>query len=149
MNDYRFTVKNMLTTSDVARLRSKHFPDLVSLNARYAPEIDLTKSMPVKPEYLDVIRTSWLLDKAAGRPAQQIIVSGLGFGLGALLAHLLEMRWAQIIDKFGESFSMLGRSSSNSQISVPPFSYVEKKGEVQNAEVFIDLFNLLREKFTQ
>jgi hypothetical protein len=38
---------------------------------------------------------------------------------------------------------MVGSGHDGSLLSVPPFSYVEKREHIQNAEVFIDLFSLL------
>jgi hypothetical protein len=146
MSNYHLDVERALTTEEVRSLRHQHFADLQALSARYVPEIDPAKGFPAKPEYLDVLRTSWLLDQAADRPPHSVVESGLGFALGLLLADLLQMKWCTILDNQGKTLSMVCTDDAGNTISVPPFSYVKKKDGVQNAEVFIDLFNLLLTK---
>ena len=143
MSDYHLDVERALTPDEVAALRHEHFAHLQALSAKYVPEIDPAKGFPAKPEYLDVLRTSWLLDNGADRVAHSVVESGLGFALGLLLADLLQMQWCTILDNHGKTLSMVCTDDAGSTISVPPFSYVKKKEGVQNAEVFVDLFNLL------
>jgi hypothetical protein len=58
------------------------------------------------------------------------------------------MRWCLIKDPLGETVSMVGSDWEGGTVSVPPFSYVEKREDVQNAEVFVDLLALLAAKLT-
>lgn len=143
MSNYHLDIERALSADEVRSLHHQHFADLQALSARYVPEIDPSKGFPAKPEYLDVLRTSWLLDKAADRPPHSVVESGLGFALGLLLAARLQMKWYNILDNSGKVLSMVCTDNAGNTISVPPFSYVKKKDGVQNAEVFMDLFNLL------
>lgn len=143
MSNNQFKVERTLTPDDVKSLHHEHFANLQVLSARYVPEIDPAKGFPAKPEYLDVLRTSWLLDQGGDRPSHSVVESGLGFALGQLLAKLLQMTWCTIRDDHGKTLSMIYSDDAGNTISVPPFSYVQKKECVQNAEVFVDLFDLL------
>ena len=143
MSNYHLDIERELTADEVRLLWHQHFSDLQALSARYVPEIDTSKGFPAKPEYLDVLRTSWLLDQEAGRPPHSVVESGLGFALGLILADLLQMKWCTIIDNQGDTISMVCTDKTGNTISVPPFSYVRKRDGVQNAEVFADLLNLL------
>jgi hypothetical protein len=146
MSEYPFKIERYLTPADVALLRREHFIKLQELSTRYVPEVDLAKGLPAKPEYLDVVRTSWLLDKTTDRPPHAVLESGLGFALGLLLSQLLKMKWCSLSDTHCQYLSMLGTDETGGTISVPPFNYVKKKEAIQNAEVFVDLFKLLNSK---
>jgi hypothetical protein len=143
MSNYHLDVERALTPDEIRSLRHEHFAHLQALSARYVPEIDPAMGFPATPEYLDALRTSWLLDNAADRLPHSVVESGLGYALGFLLADLLQMQWSTIRDNYGKTLSMVCIDAAGSTISVPPFSYVKKKEGVQNAEVFFDLFKLL------
>ena len=149
MSEYPFKIERYLTPEDVALLRREHFAKLQELSTRYVPEVDLAKGLPAKPDYLDVVRTSWLLDAAADKPPHVVLESGLGFALGLILSQLLKMRWCSLSDTHGQYLSMLGLEEAGGTISVPPFNYVKKKEAIQNAEVFVDLFKLLSSKMSR
>jgi hypothetical protein len=54
------------------------------------------------------------------------------------------MEWCILEDSFGESPSMVRFQDASShkytEVSFPPFSYLEKRKDTQNAEVFCDAF---------
>jgi hypothetical protein len=118
------------------------------LAQRYARGVDVIATS-AKPELLDVLRTGWLLDRASDRPTAQFVTETLGDAFGMLLKELLEMTWCEIKDTYGVSISMVKFSGSETDqyamISVPPHSYVKKREDVMNAEVFTDGVNHLRQ----
>lgn len=142
--EYTFTIKERLKPGEILALQSIHLPQLYALADRYAPQIDISEGVPSKPEYFDLLRTSWLLDQRPDRPPHEYVVGGLGFGFALLLQHSLQMEWCTVEDSFGESPSMVrfqGASSHKyTEVSFPPFSYLEKRKGTQNAEVFCDAF---------
>ena len=142
-SEYTFEVVRELTEEEVSSLAKDRYPSLLAISSRYLPEIDLKTGFPCKPEFLDALRTSWLLDKSKDRPPHVTVIRALGPALGLILHASLGMTWCLIKDTFGESVSMVGSDHDGGRISVPPFSYVEKREHVQNAEVFIDLISLL------
>jgi hypothetical protein len=137
--------RRALSIAERSTLRSQNFPDFCALGSRYFPEIDIDKGFPAKPEFLDVLRTSWLLDTSPDRPKLDAIVRGLGYALGLLIHNQFGLEWCLVEDTAGGYISMIGESEAG-EVSVPPFSYVEKKGDFPNAEVFVDLFRLVAEK---
>lgn len=135
-----------LSAAEIAVLRSENYPDLRELNQRYLPEIALENGFPAKPEYLDVLRTSWLLDTSSDRPAIETVIGGLGYALGLIVRKRFGFDWYRVQDEGGYVVVMAGLNSSGDQISVTPFAYVQKKGAFPNAEVFVDLFQVLADK---
>jgi hypothetical protein len=143
---YELELVRPLTPEEVSSLAKDRFQSLAILNTRYLPELQLGHEFPVRPEYLDAIRTSWMLDSRTDKPPYITVVRALGYALGVVLNESLRMSWHFIKDSYGESISMIGKDAHGGTVSVLPFSYVEKREHVQNAEVFIDLFALLKEK---
>jgi len=134
----------MLDQREASSFVDERFNALDVLNGRYLQEIDLRNGFPCKPEYLDALRNSWMLDSKEGKPPFAVVVRALGVALGLTLQATFEMRWGIIRDSLGEVISMIHSDEAGNHISVPPFSYVEKKENVQNVEVFVDLFTVLR-----
>lgn len=137
------TSKRPLSAADMAVLKRENHPDLRDLSSKYLPEIDIDKGFPAKPEFLDALRTSWLLDHSPDRPALACVTRGLGYALGLLIRDRFGFDWCHVTDESGEAIAMVGLSDSGGEISVAPFAYVEKKGDFPNAEVFVDLFEQL------
>lgn len=135
--------KRLLSAADVSLLKRENYPHLRDLSSRYLPEIDIDRGFPAKPEFLDAVRTSWLLDTSSDRPVLERVIRGLGYALGLIIRDRFGFDWCHVRDEFGEAVAMVGLSKSGSQILVTPFAYVEKKGDFPNAEVFVDLFHLL------
>ncbi|HWA25923.1 MAG TPA: hypothetical protein VG734_09690 [Lacunisphaera sp.] len=142
MSEYQLTVKRKLSEEERQALYEKHWPVLQRLASRYLPMVDTSRGMPCRVEFVDALRGSWLLDKRDDRPPYEDVVSGAGFAFGMLLAELLAMEWCLIEDTFGESISMVKFGSrpeaTYREVSVPPFSYVAKRKDTQNVEVFAD-----------
>ncbi|GLQ98176.1 hypothetical protein [Dyella mobilis] len=137
------TSKRLLTQADISLLKRESYPHLSDLSSRYLPEINVAKGFPAKAEFLDVLRTSWLLDTSPDRPELECVILGLGYALGLIIRDRFGFDWYHIRNEFGEAIAMVGLNDAGSQITVTPFAYVEKKGDFPNAEVFIDLFHLL------
>lgn len=142
---YTFEVTHRLTPVEVSALVKDHYPGLHALHARYTPQIDVTTGVTRRPEYLDAIRTSWLLDHPNHRPPHSTLVRALGPALGLLLQDLLGMDWCVIRDQYGETISMVGTDRAGNPASVPPFSYIEAREPLQDGEIFGDLIKLLSE----
>lgn len=140
--EYTFTIKERLQRDDILALQSIHLPQLRALADRYAPQIDISEGLPDKPEYYDLLRTSWLLDQRPDRPPHELVVGGLGFGFALLLQHSFQMEWHTIEDSFGKCPSMVrvqdAANHKYTEVSFPPFSYIDKRKDTQNAEVFCD-----------
>ncbi|MCC4589949.1 hypothetical protein LL974_02240 [Xanthomonas campestris pv. cannae] len=140
MSKYTFEIEHFLSDHEVAALEAECAPSLRMLNLRYTPAVDLSQGHLLDAEYLDVVRTSWLLDEASDRPEHTMLVEGLGFAFGKLLQQRTALRWCMVRDSYGTFFSM-GRMDANpAKISVPVFSYVEKRETLMNGEVFSDFF---------
>ena len=101
MNEQGFDIDHFLSDHEVQALVEECSPSLLKLNCRYTPEVDLSQGYPSKPEYLDVVRTKWLLDKAADRPKHQELVNGLGLAFGMLLQQRTPLRWYSARDSGG------------------------------------------------
>ena len=142
---YTFEVTHRLTPDEVSSLVKDHYPSLKALHARYTPQIDVSTGVTRRPEYLDAIRTSWLLDHPNHRPPHATLVRALAPALGLLLHDLMGMDWCVIRDSYGETVSMVGTDRAGNPASVPPFSYIEKREPLQDGEIFVDLINLLSE----
>lgn len=142
MTEYQLTVKRRLSEEERQALYEKHWPELQRLASRYLPMVDISRGMPYRVEFVDALRGSWLLDKRNDRPPYEDVVSGVGFAFGLLLAEMLAMEWCLIEDSQGESISMVKSANlpedTYREISVPPFSYVAKREDTQNVEVFAD-----------
>ena len=137
---YRVTLDHYLSPAELTELRMRYFPSLLALNDRYTEHIRPKESFPVSPIYVDYLRTSWRLDQQPGRPPTEVATNGLGFAFGLLLSSCTSLRWAIATDDMGP-FLTMGRSSDDPVfVSVPPFSYVEKRHETENAEVFRHFF---------
>lgn len=140
MSKYTFEIEHFLSDHEVAALEAECAPSLRMLNLRYTPHVDLSQGHLLDAEYLDVVRTSWLLDEASDRPEHSMLVEGLGFAFGKLLQQRTTLRCCMVRDSYGTFFSM-GRLDANpAKISVPVFSYVEKRVTLMNGEVFSDFF---------
>ena len=141
-SQYSYKVKAQLSLNQRAELREKYVPLLFSLGRRYLPEFDFSKGAPLRYEFLDVIRTGWLLDKNTDRPDYADIVWAVGYAFGLLLEDKFGMTWCLIEDHMGESISMIkfqsNPDSTYKEVSIAPFNYVAKRKELQNAEVFAD-----------
>jgi hypothetical protein len=142
-SEYTFEVIRELANDEISSLVNDSYPALVAVSSRYLPEIDLKSGFPCTPEYLDAIRTSWLLDKHEGKPPYATVIRALWPALGQTLCSNLGLKWCLIKDSFGQTVSMVGADQEGGKISVPPYSYVEKREHIQNAEVFVELFSLL------
>lgn len=140
MSDYSFDIDHFLSDEEIQALVDECTPSLCTLNLRYAHQVDLALSYPTQPEYLDVIRTSWLLDQEADRPPHEELVKGLGLAFGMLLQQRTPLRWCSIQDTYGDFISMACSGEDPVAVSVPVFSYVERRETLQNAEVFSDFF---------
>lgn len=140
------TSKWLLSVAEISQLRLENYPALRDLSSKYQPEIDVDRGFPATPEFLDVLRTSWLLDNSPDKPPLARVIRGLGFALGLIIRDRFGFDWCHIRDRFGEAIAMVGFNDSRKEISVAPFSFVEKKGDFPNAEVFVDLFHLLADQ---
>jgi hypothetical protein len=137
---YSLELDHFLSTHELQQLQARHQPALLELNERYTPNIDPVRDFPVTPLYVDYLRTSWRLDNLKNRSSEEVLLSGLGFAFGLLLARCTELRWALAIDGGGEFITMARVASDPRLVSVPPFNYVAKRQEVENAEVFLHFF---------
>ena len=140
MSSYTFEIDHYLSEDEIVELADRCYPYLEAISARYAPEIDIEDGFPEKPEYFDVLRTSWLLDKSNDRPPHEDLVAGLGFGFGLLLGARTPLRWCAATDAYGDFVTMARDPEGGPKASVPVFGYVEKRETLQNAEVFVDFF---------
>jgi hypothetical protein len=140
MTDHSFDIEHFLSSQEIRALEADCVPSLRRLNLRYAPQVDLSLGYPTQPEYLDAIRTSWLSDGNGDRPQHTELVKGLGLAFGMLLQKLTPLRWCSVRDTYGIFNSMVRTGEDAETVSVPVFSYVEKREMLQNAEVFCDFF---------
>jgi hypothetical protein len=140
MTDYRFDLVQPLSDADAQALRERCRPYTAALAARYAPEVDVARGFPGRPEFLDLLRGAWLLDEAADRPPYHDVVHGVGWLFGQVLGKRSALRWWVARDAGGEFLTMGRRDDDGAVFSVPPFSYVEKREHLQNVEVFCDFF---------
>lgn len=141
MPHYTYKIDRYLDATELDFLRFENLPNLLALNARYSPHIDVENAFPVTPIYIDFLRTQWRLDRESGRAAENVAISGLGFGFGILLGACTSLRWCLASDTEG-TFLTMGRAKSGKciAVSVPPFSYVAKRQRIENAEVFLHFF---------
>lgn len=141
-SDYSYKVKRTLDTQGLSELAEKHVPKLFELGHRYLPDFDFSGGIPLRSEFLDVVRGGWLLDKRADRPPYDDVVSGIGYAFGLLLKDKFGMQWCIIEDTMGEEISLIKFQSDSEknykEMSIPPFNYVAKRKDVQNVEVFSD-----------
>jgi hypothetical protein len=141
-SDYTYQVKRILSAEERQALAEKHSPKLFELTSRYLPDFDISNGVPLRPEFLDVLRGGWLLDKENDKPDYADIVSGVGYAFGLLLEERLKMKWCLIEDNMGEDISMIKFQEETEkdpkEVSIPPFNYVAKRKEIQNVEVFCD-----------
>jgi len=140
MSDHSFDIEHFLSPEEIQDLEADCAPSLRRLNQRYTPEVDLSRGYPTKPEYLDVVRTSWLLDAGGDRPQHHEVVKGLGLAFGMLLQQRTGFRWCSVRDTHGTFVSMVRMGDDPARVSIPVFSYVEKRETLRNAEVFCDFF---------
>lgn len=145
MTTYEFQIVRYLGPQDVAQFVGERLEALSFLNQRYLQEIKLDSELPTKPEYLDALRTSWVFDSHPDRPPHILVVRALGMALGKALEKTFGMKWAVIKDHFGEVVSLVAADAMEEQISVPPFSFVEKRHDEQDPELFVNLFALLED----
>lgn len=137
---YFVELSHFLSDVEFRHLVADHMPSLLALNSRYTNHIDPVSSFPLTPIYIDYLRTEWRLDKSQNRPPENVAVEGLGFGFGLLLAACTELRWAIATDDAGPFITMAKEGENSALVSVPPFSYVAKRQDVENAEVFLHFF---------
>jgi hypothetical protein len=137
-----YTVKldHFLSDAELRQLFADHMPSLLALNARYTNHIDPVNSYPLTPIYVDYLRTTWRLDTSQSRPPENVAAAGLGLAFGLLLAACTELRWAIATDDGGQFLTMAKEAGDSALVSVPPFSYVQKRQNVENAEVFQHFF---------
>lgn len=136
------TVKldRFLSGAELRQLLADHMPSLLALNARYTDHIDPANGFPLTPIYIDYLRTTWRLDVSQSRPPENVALAGLGLAFGLLLAACTELRWAIATDDGGQFLTMAKEADGPALVSVPPFSYVEKRQNMENAEVFQHFF---------
>jgi hypothetical protein len=127
---------------ELIELSKSCFPHLKTLSSKYAPEIDLQTGFPADPNFLDLIRGEWLSDTSIERSPHEFVVSGLGYALGLLL-ETIGYKWCWA-DCNGQLVSMWKQQKSGNHIFVPPFSFVDKRQDLQNVEVFNDLLRDLK-----
>ncbi len=133
---------------ELSSIKESYYPKLLEVSSIYLPEIDISKGIPMNVEYLDFIRGSWLNDKSVERVSFDTVVKGLGFALGLVLQNLESFTWSLGSDENENFITMVKDVANGEKISVPPFSYVSKREEVQNVEVFSDLFKYLASEVT-
>jgi hypothetical protein len=141
MADYSLQILKFLDADALAGLRNAHMPQLMLLNTRYTPHIDVERAFPITPIYIDFLRFKWRFDEDKLRPLAEVVTSGLGFAFGMLLGTCTKLRWCKAEDAEGEFLTMGWRGEGPEAISVPPFSFVAKRHDVENAEVFQDFFS--------
>lgn len=137
---YRVHLDHFLSAEELEDLRAGHLPSLVALNERYTNNIDPVSAFPVTPIYIDCLRTSWRLDSLQDRPSEKVVVEGLGFAFGLLLSVCTDLRWAFAKDDGGHFITLAKVEDDPKIVSVPPFSYVANRQEVESAEVFLHFF---------
>lgn len=138
--NYYVEIDHFLDVEELALLRREHLPNLLAINQRYTPHIDVEQQFPVTPIYVDFLRTRWRFDTADGRPDETVAESGLGYAFGLLLEHCSRLRWCIAKDGDGAFLSMGRLGDDPVTVSVPPFNYVSKRWMTENAEVFRHFF---------
>ncbi|GGC77324.1 hypothetical protein [Undibacterium terreum] len=136
--DYKFSIVRQLDAAELESLRADNLPNLLTLNARYSPHIDVENAFPITPIYIDFLRTQWRLDREFGRAEEDVAISGLGFGFGILLGACTQLKWCIASDAIGNFLTMA--RTKPAAVSVPPFTYVAKRQDIENAEVFRHFF---------
>jgi hypothetical protein len=137
---YWVELDHFLSGEELEQLQADHLPQLIALNEKYTSHIDATTQFPATPIYVDYLRYSWMTDSSNDRLSQEEAVKGLGFAFGLLLSACTELRWAVARDANGPFLTLARRDEDPKLVSVPPFNYVEKRVELQNAEVFHHFF---------
>lgn len=140
MDSYSVKLEQFLSEGELKHLRLTHFPNLLTLNKRYSPGIDISARVPITPLYLDYVRTMWRLDGDTGRPGSDVANSGLGYAFGLILESCTQLRWAVARDESGTFITMARLGDNPKLVSVPPFDFVSKREDVENAEVFLHFF---------
>ncbi|MBE9552536.1 MAG: hypothetical protein IMF05_03635 [Proteobacteria bacterium] len=140
MTDYTFSVLRELNLDEISDLESDCRPRLDGLINRYFSGYDRGVDFPATASDLDLVRGSWLIDKNEDRPDHQSVVLGVGFAFGQLLQRDYGFYWSLAEDPNGQFVSMVRHGKSFDPVSVPPFSYVDKREHTQNVEVFQDFF---------
>ncbi len=144
MTEYTFSIKNFLSDEERHQLYESNIDVLKQLGKEYCPQLDLENDLPITPVYFDYLRASWMLDKNLNKQPQQLVLTAIGFAFGYVLEKGLGLKWALIEDNYGEVISLVKSQADPSlynDISVPPFSFVEKRSESMNAEVLEAGFN--------
>ena len=137
---YTVELDHFLSPNEIQQLLARYMPSLLVLNQRYTKHIDPVNKFPVTPVYIDYLRTSWRLESPQDRAAPMVAVEGLGLAFGLLLASCTDLRWGLATDDTGHFLTMAKTADDPKLVSVPPFSYVAKRQEVENAEVFQHYF---------
>jgi len=140
VTEYTFSIVRELLAEEIADLEADANASLSQLTARYFSNYDLDEDFPATAQQLDILRGSWLIDKSADRPEYQHVVASAGFAFGRLLQREHGLKWALIEDPYGRSISMVRERGEHDPVSIPPFSYVEKREDTQNVEVFQHFF---------
>jgi hypothetical protein len=137
---YTVELDHLLSPDELEQLLADYMPSLLTLNERYTNHIDPVNRFPVTLVYLDCLRTSWRLDRQEGRATAKVAIEGLGLAFGLLLGVCTDLRWTLATDDSGQFLTMAKTGNDPKLVSVPPFSYVAKRQEVENAEVFQHFF---------
>ena len=137
---YTVELDHFLSPPELQQLHADHMPSLLALNERYTKQIDPEREFPLSPVYIDCLRTLWRLDSQQDRLAPKVAIEGLGFAFGLLLGACTDLRWALAFDDSGHFLTMAKTGDAPKLISVPPYSYVAKRQDVENAEVFLHFF---------
>ncbi|MEP7706754.1 hypothetical protein [Paraglaciecola sp. 25GB23A] len=149
MSEYTFSIKKYLTKEEQGEYWKSNIGILTELGEKYCPQVELNGGLPITPAYFDYLRTSWMLDENPEKLAQQPVLSALGFAFGFVLEKSLGLKWALIEDSYGEIISLIadprGDSFKYGNISIPPFSFVEKRAELLNSDALEDGFNQIKE----
>lgn len=138
-----------LSAAELIELRNMHWPRFVELGSRYAPNIELCENGRLVVELPDLMRAKWLLDPSQEKPSHDLVVAGCGYVFGQILQEDLKMEWHIIQDQWGEDLALLRTSQEDepkSTIIFCPFSYVAKREDVMNVEVFADAIQELRQR---
>lgn len=135
-----------LTESDLKKYFDSCFTCLSILNQKYSPNINIVKGIPLQIEYIDYIRGSWLVDESPDRASYVNVVEATGYLFGLLLEQQFGYSWYLVKSKGSQFPSLIKTGTDGEQISIPPYSYVRKRENLQNVEVFRDFFIQLEGK---
>ena len=139
---YSFEIVSFLRDDLVRELDAAFAPMLDALHQHYGAELKPRAELWTRPQYLDYLRTEWILDERPDRLPAAEVTAALGYGYGQLLMHHFPLRWARIRDPY-EDFVGLAVDSDH-EVMVPPWSFVAKREEVDDPELFEDGLEAVR-----